>query len=412
MADFSTLNEEQLVAAYIENVRFYKTIEHVGHMNRVMGERMRIVDELEARGAGTAKALLGLLDHTDLNVRLSAAIHCRAFDRAAYEETVRTLAERRDEIGQDARHSLEMDAFLRKHGYPDRHKKPSLERGPYAWMVEWQADNPPPDAMPYAEIARLLTNVFPGPVADRLLNLARPAIGLWPQRPRPDFSVTASRWGGMPHAPPNWSWPVHETEPMFFLGQINLADLAGLPGYKNLPPSGLLVFFGDHDAVNGCTSEGSAAVYHWVELDNLAPAVPPVDVLKVLPLCALAVRSIVDLPHPESRVVAQVLPEREQVKAYYGVWMSMVGHGIPEKLRGYCGFSKLLGWPSLVQGDFDLNGNPTDPHFLRLLLEIDKYSNGTDGEGWGPGGSLYFMINDRDLRARQFDRCVFEMQCT
>jgi uncharacterized protein YwqG len=87
--------------------------------------------------------------------------------------------------------------------------------------------------------------------AGRVQSLARPAIGLWPQRPRGEPPITASRLGGMPRAPPGWSWPLCETEPLFFLGQINCAELQGIPAAEKLPPSGLLAFFADHDAVNG-----------------------------------------------------------------------------------------------------------------------------------------------------------------
>jgi uncharacterized protein YwqG len=67
-----------------------------------------------------------------------------------------------------------------------------------------------------------------------------------------------------------------------------------------------------------------------------------------------------------------------------------------------------LGWPHLVQ-QYDLDSICGD---ARLLLQLDGYSNGDDGEGWGPGGSLYFVIRDQDLRERRFERCEFEMQFT
>ena len=39
---------------------------------------------------------------------------------------------------------------------------------------------------------------------------------------------------------------------MLFVGQIDCAALRGLPGAELLPPHGVLAFFGDHDAVQGC----------------------------------------------------------------------------------------------------------------------------------------------------------------
>jgi uncharacterized protein YwqG len=83
-------------------------------------------------------------------------------------------------------------------------------------------------------------------------------------------------------------------------------------------------------------------------------------------------------------------------------------HGIPEDVRGHYGLSKLLSWPHLVQ-QYDLD---TAGDGLRLLLQLDDYSNGDDSEGWGPGGSLYFLIRDEALRERRFDRCEFEIQFT
>jgi hypothetical protein len=56
-----------------------------------------------------------------------------------------------------------------------------------------------------AEIEQLLRHALPADCVHELLRLARPAIGLWPQRPLPDMPISASRLGGMPHAPPGCS---------------------------------------------------------------------------------------------------------------------------------------------------------------------------------------------------------------
>jgi hypothetical protein len=124
--------------------------------------------------------------------------------------------------------------------------------------------------------------------------------------------------------------------------------------------------------------------------------------------CALAFRPLTDLPDPYSRAVAELLSDDEQLSQYRALHNAVRHHGIPEDVRGYCGLSKLLGWPHLVQQyDLDTTGDG-----LRLLLQLDDYSNGDDSEGWGPGGSLYFLIRDEDLRERRFDRCEFEIQFT
>jgi uncharacterized protein YwqG len=412
--DLTSLNETQLVQAYIDNVQFFETIGHVGRKNRLMQRRLVIVAELKARGDDTLQSLRGLLDHMDPKLRYAAASAFKTIDDAAYERTLRALAERKDPIGRDARSSLEFDALIRKHGDPQPQKKEPREPESFASQAGWQSGNPPPKAPTRAEIEQELVGALPPASADRLIRLARPAIGLWPQRPRPDLPVGASRLGGMPYAPPGWSWPIYETEPMLFLGHLNCADLQGLPGAETLPSAGLLAFFGDHDAVTGCDfAFGSrAAVHYWTDIDRLAPAVPPIEIECVFPLCELAFRPLIDLPHQFSRAVEEILTDSEESSRYFEIRHAAINHGIPDDLRGYCGFSKLFGWPSLIQRDLDCIGDPADPNGFRLLLELDEYSNGTDSEGWGPGGSLYFLIGDADLRARRFDRCEFEMQCT
>ena len=225
--NLSKLSAEALLDAYVENVHAFQAVEHVGAKNRIMERRFEIVDELKARSGPSLPLMRILLDHSDPHVRLSTAIKFRTIDHAAFERTVRPLAERSDEVGRDAQSSLRIDEHFQKVGYPE-HDTPRVARE-LPTGLQWQCDNPPPAAMPRDEIARRLRAELPT-TADRLMALSKAAIGLWPQRPRKDIPVRASRFGGMPSAPFGWSWPMHETEPMLFVGQINCADLHGMPG--------------------------------------------------------------------------------------------------------------------------------------------------------------------------------------
>ncbi|MBI3709355.1 MAG: DUF2019 domain-containing protein [Proteobacteria bacterium] len=121
--DLTSLNEAQLIQAYIESVQFFETIGHVGRQNRLMSRRIRIVAEMKARGDDTLQSLRGLLDHMDPKLRYAAASAFKTIDDAAYERTLRALAERKDLIGRDARSSLEFDALIRKHGDPQPRRK-------------------------------------------------------------------------------------------------------------------------------------------------------------------------------------------------------------------------------------------------------------------------------------------------
>lgn len=410
--DVTALETAALLRAFVASLQEEDASLHVGHRNRMIKYRFRLAEELRRRNDESRQALLRLLDHPDPDVQLSAAIHCRSLDRAAFLSKLRALGELNDAVGARARDALRTDLPYRGSDTAET-QEPSLPAAaPHTLIQHWQARNPPPPAMPEGEIKRLLQEGFPGLAADRLFALARPAIGLWPQAPQPDLVPTASRWGGMPLAPPTWSWPCFETEPMFFLGQINCAELHGLPAAEQLPDAGLLAFFADHDAVTGCDDFGESRVFHWPELNGLRPAEPPVEVQTVFPRAALAFRPLLDLSHPHSRAVSMILSDPEDIRRYYDLYELVAGHGIPEEVRNnfYCSRSKLFGWPRPVQNDLAAIGLPADKTAPRLLLQIDPYGNGSETEGWGAGGALYFLIRDADLRRRRFDRVEFEMQ--
>jgi Domain of unknown function (DUF1963) len=100
---------------------------------------------------------------------------------------------------------------------------------------------------------------------------------------------------------------------------------------------------------------------------------------------------------------------KQQQKSYAEAWWDIRDHGIPPDCVGYAGFSKLLGWPDLVQNDLSFFQSEDDS---RLLLQVDSYCNGDDFHSWGPGGRLYYLLPEQDLRAGIFARCELEGQFT
>jgi len=370
--DLKGLSEAQLVQAYVEHAQAWEATEHIGKQNRLSDRNGKIVEELKTRGVAL-QALQRLAGHSNAKVCSWAKSNIDWLDRP------------RPQVSPD----------------------PPLRR----WQILWQPDNPPPRALTRDEIAQRLRRALPE-LCDRLVELALPAIGLWPQRSRADNPVTASRWGGMPLAPPDWQWPTVEDEPLLFIGQINCAELRGLPGAELLPPTGLLVFFGDHDAVEACRYEARAdiAIYHWADIDSLIPAVAPIAPAKVYPVCPLVMRPQIDLADPHSRVVRNLKLNEEQELLYAAEWNEVRRHGIPYDADRYSSFSKLLGWPALVQWhDLDRFEDYDD---ARLLLQVDEYSNGEALHGWGPGGSLYFLLPKQDLLAHMLAGGEFDIQFT
>jgi hypothetical protein len=129
----------------------------------------------------------------------------------------------------------------------------------------------------------------------------------------------------------------------------------------------------------------------------------------VFPSCALVPRPILDLPDPNSRTIRDMKLSEGEKSLYYEVWEAVRYHGVPDGLAGYCGFSKLLGWPALVQNDLDCF---EDRGVVRLLLQVDQYCNGEELHSWPPGGSLYYVLPEADLRAQVFEGCELEGQFT
>ncbi len=361
----------ELEQAYVDSVQAAEATEHIGRKNRLASHRSKIVQELKARGEAHS-VLQRLAGHSDENVRAWAVGNLNWLDKPRSETSLAAV--------------------------PRRPLRPE---------ILWQCDHQPPPALTRDEIAERLRRSVPE-FCDRLMDLALPAIGLWPQR-RAEIVATASLFGGTPLAAPDWQWPTFADEPLLFVGQINCAELHGLPGAELLPSSGLLTFFGDHDAVQGCEPFGPAGVHLWPDVDRLVPAKAQIDPIEVFPSCALVPRPILDLPHPFSRAVSKLGLNEQQQKSYFDVWLEVRDHGIPPACVGYASFSKLLGWPDLVQSDLWRFQDEGD---ARLLLQVDEYCNGEELHGWGPGGSLYYLLADRDLRAGRYEACEFEGQFT
>ena len=400
--DLSKLSPTTLAATAVDYLRLVKATEHTGHSNRLMGKIFQIADALRATDGGKS-ALLSLLADGDPAIRLSAAYWCKPFDRAASLAALHGLAERKDEIGRDAQGSLR---------WAEEEEKPRPQAPLPQARTDWffnRTRNAPPQGIDRATLEQQLKAAFPGDLAARLSDLIRPAIRLWPRRPPARLSPTASHWGGMPAVPAGWTWPAHEREPLFFLGQINCADLGDFKNAEGLPRSGLLAFFGDHDTIMGC-GDCVGAVFYWPDIAQLRLAEAPVEDFEIMPVCALHLIETFELPHAWSTLVEPLALSKAQKSTYWDIQHAASLLGIAEADHHENGVSKLLGWPNLIQRDVEALAAMPDEQ--RLLAQIGEYENGTDSQGWGPGGLIYFTIGEANLAAGRFSKAEIEMQCT
>ncbi|MGB6174975.1 MAG: DUF1963 domain-containing protein [Methylocella sp.] len=392
----------ELRASFIELTREIEAVEHIGRHNRLARQRRKIAEQLIVAGGNSERELLPLLEDPSPAVRYTVAFDVKPFDQARFEAVLTALAESGGEIGRKAQSSL--DWAKRQDERPPSplgSEDPGVRRVPH--LYAWQASNPPPPALNRAQLEGLIRTRLPERLLPAIMALVRPAIGLWPSAAAAP-SPSGTRLGGRPVAPPGWLRPLYEEEPMFFLAQIHCPDLKGLPGAEFLPETGLLSFFGDHDAIGGCgwVDPSQSAIYHWTGLDRLAPADPPLE-LEARAEQGVVLRPFLDLPDPRSQAVETLQLTAEERPQHASLYRDAVEYNIPAQVRWYCVQNKLLGWPRLVQDDLSL-GMESGDRPLRLLLQLDG--------DFGPGGSVYFLMNSVDLAARRFDHNEFAVQVT
>ncbi len=73
--------------------------------------------------------------------------------------------------------------------------------------------------------------------------------------------------------------------------------------------------------------------------------------------------------------------------------------------------SKLLGWPELIQRDLGEDSGEARAGEA-LFLQIGSYHDGAEWQDWGPGGLVYFILNETAVAGARFELAEMEMQCT
>lgn len=242
---------------------------------------------------------------------------------------------------------------------------------------------------------------------------AQPALHL-----EHDSAERFSWIGGLPTVPAGFEWPYWRGQPLGFLAQLDLEEVAAAFKTSWLPPRGQLYFFfidDERDAPGGYEPSDRGAwrvIYADVARSALAPASPPaaVDTLHFPKIC-VAFRPISTLPSEERLMARWDLSDAES-EALFSARNAPFRMQPRHQLFG-------LPWPEqtddmeltaqLAANDLhlDFGRASRDPHQLaeaarwHLLLQID-----TDDAAqmmWGDAGLLYFWIRDEDAARRNFD---------
>jgi uncharacterized protein YwqG len=230
--------------------------------------------------------------------------------------------------------------------------------------------------------------------------------------------------------PADMNWPMWREQPLIFMAQIALRDLAGTAVSAALPADGLLSFWyagAEHAWGFDPAESGAARAIHSPDGTDLVERPIPDGMPHDGPLaaCTWLPREELTIPPWECALVEGWQLSREELDLYLALPDAV---GLREDLTTH----RLLGHPDPVQGDMQLecqlvtNGLycgdasgfddarrrtlEAGAKEWRLLLQID--SDDVLGSEWGDTGRVYFWIRDRDLAARRFDSAWHVMQCS
>jgi uncharacterized protein YwqG len=244
------------------------------------------------------------------------------------------------------------------------------------------------------------------------------------------FRLGESKFGGLPHLPAGFEWPVYNGKPLAFIAQFNLADVAAYDTGNKLPREGILHFF--YEGGREWDSDPAAddfKVYHHKELAGLKATALPEDMPEypLLRPCKLEFGEDISYPIGEALEGVGLDPETSKEfmnieRADKHVFDEIIEEYEKNRLLGE-GDHQLLGHPHLVQGEIfeecqlainslfcgDESGN-RDPRAKELqdgakdwtlLFQIDSDDN-TEVMWGGDCGKVYFAIRKADLAAADF----------
>jgi uncharacterized protein YwqG len=242
------------------------------------------------------------------------------------------------------------------------------------------------------------------------------------------IALGQSKMGGLPDLPKGLKWFEYKGEPMSFVAQINLWEVAQYDTENRLPKEGILYFF--YDATQSSWGfdpkhKGCSKVYHYKgDLQDLETCAAPdnLDDDAIFSPSVIEFSAKCNMPDYESDLLYDVDLEDEEYVLY-----SQLDAGINEAEY----INKLLGHANNIQSGMELecelvrNGlycgdstgfkSPKAKALKRhisawhLLFQVDS-NDDTCNMVWGDAGRLFFWIREEDLKSENFDAAWLILQ--
>lgn len=223
-----------------------------------------------------------------------------------------------------------------------------------------------------------------------------------------------TRFGGVPFAPQDFVWPTHNNKPIPFLLQIDFAEINADGKLSDFPESGLMYVFVDESKVNFEDTDINDTDYAYKEgetfkilyFENVDGGLNSVELPDNL-------QTIYDEFYVNAELV-KTYPELEDCNEDDCEQLSTLFR--LDKMDNYYDYfyqhrHLIGGWATYVQGGgFIADRREKANEKWTLLVQIEN-----DGQYefmWGDEGTLYFYINENDLKKRNFSNVTLDMQCT
>ncbi|EAD7632241.1 DUF1963 domain-containing protein [Listeria monocytogenes] len=240
------------------------------------------------------------------------------------------------------------------------------------------------------------------------------------------ISLIESKVGGRGYLPKEQGYPVNEGgEPLFFLAQINFAEM---PQIENYPKSGILAFYVDyHDDLYGLnfddqTEQNGFRVFFFENLDRECMTREE-QAVYFEGIDKSALYTVVKGEYKlAGRVTKELLMndilefEKEFGSGFYDIMEQIFGEDEDKAnelfdLATYS--SQIGGFPFFTQEDPRMRTE--NSYHDTLLFQLDSEYSEEPGAQinimWGMSGVGNFFINKQDLINRDFSNVIFNWDC-
>lgn len=224
-------------------------------------------------------------------------------------------------------------------------------------------------------------------------------------------TITHTKLGGKPYIDSAlFQWPHVDNEPLAFIAQLDLAELATTLNIDWLPTTGILLFFYDIETMPSGLEVNDNELWKviYFEQSNTEANFPAnlIEEFRFESIYLEAIK-IEQLPSQQRDEVIDLNLSASQKEAYEELCDREIGDQPTHQISGF---------PDCIQDDdmeltcqqLTQNQNSTINDW-RLLLQLDTDENAE--MIWGDCGTLYFWIREQDAKKYAFDKVRLILQC-